>query len=197
MNASSLDGIIEWISPSSGLFPRLDRGEGAPEVAAHQTVLSKLIHGLKQPNVQIEALFTDRRWRLVRSFGPRQKWLAVLEKNSFPCSRESKLPARVDPVTDLIEIGQYADASREQLLALTLWLAPGLWSCRDDDAAMADRGPLTWKPVRLSTDRLEFDSSCLGAEVEVHDGWTVTHQDSTTHIKGEGDLRVTVAQCRY
>jgi hypothetical protein len=24
-------------------------------------------------------------------------------------------------------------------------------------------------------------------EVEVHDGWTVTHQDSTTEIKGEGD----------
>jgi hypothetical protein len=51
--------------------------------------------------------------------------------------------------------------------------------------------------VRLSTDRVEFDSSCLGAEVEVHDGWSVTHQDSTTQIKGQGDLRVTVAQCRY
>jgi hypothetical protein len=81
-------------------------------MAAHQTLLSELIHGLKQPDVQTvtEALFTDRRWRLVRSFAPRQSWLAVLEKNGFPCSRESKLPARVDPVTDLIEIGQYADA---------------------------------------------------------------------------------------
>ena len=59
-------------------------------------------------------------------FAPRQSWLAVLEKNGFPCSRESKLLARVDPATDLIEIGQYADARREQLLALTLWLAPSL-----------------------------------------------------------------------
>jgi hypothetical protein len=108
------------------LFPRLDRGEGAPEVAAHQTLLSELIHGLKQPDVQIEALFTDRRWRLVRSFAPRKSWLAVLEKNGFPCSREIKLPAKVDPATDLIEIGQYADASREQVLVLTLWLAPSL-----------------------------------------------------------------------
>ncbi len=33
--------------------------------------------------------------------------------------RESELPVRVDPVTYLIEIGQYADASREQILALT------------------------------------------------------------------------------
>jgi len=166
-------------------------------MAAHQTLLSELISGLKQPNVQTETLFTDRRWRLVRSFAPRQSWLAVLEKNGFPCSRESELPVRVDPATDLIEIGQYAGASREQLLALTLWLAPSLWSCQDDDAPMADGGPLTWEPVRLSTDRVEFDSTCLGAEVEVHDGWTVTHQDSTTQIKGEGDLRVTVAQGRY
>jgi hypothetical protein len=69
------------------LFPRLDRGEGAPEVAAHQTLLSELIHGLKQPDVQTKALFTDRRWRLVRSFAPRQSWLAVLEKNGFRGSR--------------------------------------------------------------------------------------------------------------
>ncbi len=52
------------------LFPRLDRGEGAPEAAAHQTLLSEVIRGLKQPDVQTEALFADRRWRLVRSFAP-------------------------------------------------------------------------------------------------------------------------------
>jgi hypothetical protein len=72
------------------LFPRLDRGEGVPEVAAHQTLLSELIHGLKQPDVQTEALVTDRRWRLVRSFASRQSSLAVLEMNGFPCSRGSK-----------------------------------------------------------------------------------------------------------
>jgi hypothetical protein len=105
----------------------------------------------------------------------------------------------VGPVADLIEIGQYADASREQLLALTLWLAPSLWSCRDGDAAMADRVPLTWEPVRLCTDNVEFDSSCLGAEVEVHDGWTVTgtNQDSAIQIEGRGDLKGTITQCRY
>ncbi len=76
-------------------------------------------------------------------------------------------------------------------------VAPSLWSCQDDDAPMADGFLLTWEPVRLSADRVEFDSTCLGAEVEVQDGWTVTHLDSTTQIKGEGDLRVTVAQGRY
>ncbi len=44
---------------------------------------------------------------------------------------------------------------------------------------------------------MEFDSSCLNAEVEVHDGWRVTHQDSTTKIKGEGDLKGTITQCCY
>jgi hypothetical protein len=38
-------------------------------VAAHQsrdqTLLSELIRGLKQPDVQTEALFTDHHWRLV------------------------------------------------------------------------------------------------------------------------------------
>jgi hypothetical protein len=111
--------------------------------------------------------------------------------------RVNFLLSRVDPVTDLIEIGQYADASTEQLLALTLWLGPSLGPCRDDDAGMADRGPLTWEHVRLCTDHVQFDSSCLGAEVEVHDGWTVTHQDSTTQIEGKGNLKGTITQCRY
>ncbi len=110
--------------------------------------------------------FTNCCWRLVHRFAPRQSWLAVLERNGFQCCRESELPVKVDPVADLIEIGQYADASTEQLLVLTLWLAPSLGSCRDDDAVMADRGPLTWEPVLLCTDNVEFDSSCLGAEVD-------------------------------
>ncbi len=116
--------------------------------------------------------------------------------NCFPCSRKSKLPARMDLVTDLIEIGQYAHASREQLLALTLWLIPSLGSCRDD-AAMADSGLLTWEPVRFCTDHVEFDSSCLGAEVGVHDGGAVTHQDSATQLEGKGNLKGTITQCCY
>jgi hypothetical protein len=57
---------------------------------------------------------------------------------------------------------------------------------RDDDAVMVDRGPLTWEPVQLCTDSVQFDSCCidnvkfdscrLGSEVEVHD--LVTHRRS-------------------
>ncbi len=51
---------------------------------------------------------------------------------------------RIDPVIDLVEIGQYAGASRDQLLRLTLWLATSMTG-RQDDVAMvpADQGPLT------------------------------------------------------
>jgi hypothetical protein len=62
---------------------------------------------------------------------------------------------------------------------------------------MTDRGLLTLEPVRLCTDNVEFDSSCLGAEVEVHDGRTVTHQDSATKIECEGGLTGTITQSHY
>jgi hypothetical protein len=47
------------------LFPHLDRGEGAPEVAEHQKLLSDVINGLQQDEDSIEQLFTDERWQLV------------------------------------------------------------------------------------------------------------------------------------
>jgi hypothetical protein len=138
-------------------------------VAVHQALISDVLRGLCQTNVQIGPLFTDNRWRLVRSSAPRRSWLNVLTKNGFPCSVEDELPIRVDSVVDLIEIGQFADASRDQLLQLT-WLAPSLRFCKDNDVVMVDRGPLTWAPVSLSTDRVVFDTSCLGTKTEHHDG---------------------------
>jgi hypothetical protein len=44
-------------------------------------------------------------------------------------------------------------------------------SCQHDAVAMvpADRGPLTWAPVRLNVDTIEFDTSSLGADVRMHD----------------------------
>jgi hypothetical protein len=68
---------------------------------------------------------------------------------------------RIDPVIDLVEIGQYAGASRDQLLRLTLLLATSMTG-RQDDVVMvqADQGQLTWAPVRLSVSNIEFDDSC-------------------------------------
>ena len=82
---------------------------------------------------------------------------------------EVETGCRIDPVTravsDLVEIGQHADATRNQLLRLTMWLAMSMRSCQHDDVAMvpADRGPFTWATVRLNVDNIEFNTSSLGA----------------------------------
>jgi hypothetical protein len=57
---------------------------------------------------------------------------------------------------------------------------------------MVDRGPLTWAPVSLSTDRVVFDKSCLGTETEHHDVWTVIHTDIVTRIELEGNLSLII-----
>jgi hypothetical protein len=110
---------------------------------------------------------------------------------------ENEDPSRVDPVLDLIEIGQFADADREQLLKLVLWLAPNMRSCRKDNAEMVDRGQLAWAPVQLETVNVEFDTSCLGTTVEIYGMWEVIHKDSLTRIEREGNLMGIIKQCRY
>jgi hypothetical protein len=49
---------------------------------------------------------------------------------------------RIDPVADLVGIGWYAEATRDQLLCLTIWLAARMLSCRDVAIAQVDQGPL-------------------------------------------------------
>ncbi len=95
----------EWLEPfrralcvvdCKRLFPSLDRGKGVPDVAVHQALISDVLRGLRQADVQIGRLFTDNSWRLVRSSAPQRSWLNVLNKNGFPCSVEEELPTRVD-----------------------------------------------------------------------------------------------------
>ena len=182
-----------------GLFPRLDRREGVREDAVHQALLSDVIHGLQQGEGPVEHLFADERWQRVKCSAPRQSWLSILNKNGFPCGMEVEAGSRIDPVIDLVEIGQYADATRDQLLRLTMWLATSMRSCRHEDAAMApvDHGPLTWAPVRLSVDNIEFDTSSLGAAVRMHGTFTATTRDSVTRIEKNGSQIGTVNQGRF
>jgi hypothetical protein len=102
------------------LFPRLDRGEGAPEVAVHQALLFDVIHSLRQGEGPVERLFADIRWQRVRSSASRRSWVSILNKYGFPCEMEVDMGCRIDPVIDLVEIGQYAGASRDQLLRLII-----------------------------------------------------------------------------
>jgi hypothetical protein len=146
-------------------------GKGAPEVAVHQALLFDVINNLQQEEFLAKNLFTDERWQLVRSSAPRRSWLSILHKIGFPCGMEFETGCRIDLVSDLVEID--ADATRNQLLRLTMWLATSMRSCQHDGVP-ADRGPLTWAPVRLNVDNIVFDTSSLGAELRMHGNFQVT-----------------------
>jgi hypothetical protein len=63
------------------------------------------------------------------------------------------------PLIDLVGIVQYADALLEQLLCLTLWLATSMRSGRHDVAMVPAKGQLIWAQVKLSMDKVGFDSA--------------------------------------
>jgi hypothetical protein len=134
----------------------------------------------------VEHLFTDIRWQRVRSSnedGGGYFTEQACIQHGFPCKMEVDTGCRFDPAINLVEIGQYAGASRDQLLSrcLTLWSMTG----RQDDVAMvlAAQGPLTWAPVLFSVSNIEFDDSCLGAEVLMHGTFKATTKDSLTRIQ--------------
>ena len=165
----------------------------------HQALISDVRHGLRQREGPVGHLFADDRWGFVRSSAPRRSWQAVLSRKGFPCSMENESTGRIDPVTDLVEIGQYADADRDTLLQLTIWLATSLRSCRDQDTEMAleDRGPLSWAPVRLSEEHIEFDTSCLETAEARHGDFRLMTKDSLTRIERDGSIIGTVSQGRF
>ncbi len=62
-------------------------------------------------------------------------------------------------------------------MTLTLWLATSMMSRRDEDVIMADRGPLAWAPVLLSTEHVEFDNCSMETEIISKDGLTRIEKD--------------------
>ncbi len=107
--------------------------------------------------------------------------MSVLRKDGFPCGGEKEAAGSVDPVGDLVEIGQFAEADRDRLLTLTLWLATRMRSRRDEDVIMTDRGPLAW--VRLSMEHVEFDTCSMETDVEVHGAFEIISKDGLTRIE--------------
>ena len=62
---------------------------------------------------------------------------------------------------------------------------------------MADRGPLTWAPIQLSTQRVVFDTSCMESVSETHGGYVCTAKDSVIRVESDGHLRALVNQGRF
>ena len=100
-------------------------------------------------------------------------------------------------VTDLVGIGRHVEATRAQLLRLTLWLATSIRDSRAEVKQQVDRGPLSWAPVRLSVSNVQFDDSCLDAEVQVCAAYRLVTRDSCTKIERDGSLIGIVNQGRF
>ncbi len=62
---------------------------------------------------------------------------------------------------------------------------------------MADRGPLTWAPIQLSTEQVAFDNSCLECASETHGGYVCKAKDSEVRIERDLHLRALVNQGRF
>ena len=67
------------VAKTAKLFPRLDRGEGVPEVPVHQTLLHDILTGLNRPEPNVAALFADVRWEAVRSTAPLAVWRRTMQ----------------------------------------------------------------------------------------------------------------------
>jgi hypothetical protein len=71
------------------LFPPLDRGEGVPEVPAHQALLHDVIGRLKRGDCPIPSLFAVERWNAVRSSIPWHSWQHVLHRHGLAGATEA------------------------------------------------------------------------------------------------------------
>ncbi len=65
-----------------------------------------------------------------------------------------------------------------RILTLTLWHhATSMKSRCDEDVILADRGPLAWAQVRLSTEHVEFDTCSMETDVQVHGAFEIISKD--------------------
>ena len=196
-----------WLDPlrrvlsmadTQALFPRLNRGEGAAEVPVHQALLHDVLAGLARPNPNRQELFTDERWDDVVSTAPLTVWLHTMRAHGLVSLTSSTDLAgrRTAPIADMLALGHCPEISTACLRSLCLALAPHLRS-RTVLPEEPDRGPLTWEPVRLATDRVEFVWLDETAGTETLGQYTVTRRDGLAWIREGGRHIGTVTQGRW
>ena len=172
------------VADAATLFPRLDRGEGAPESRPHQALIHDVLAGLHEPACNIPALFSDERWNLIRCTAPLWVWRKILAAQGLLSSSEATgwTDRQTVPIAELVQLGHYPEITVDCLRSLVLGLAPHLRTASLEPAGI-DSGPLTWEPVRLATDRVEwgFDDGTAGTD---------TVGCYTIHTK-DGPVRIT------
>ena len=177
------------------LFPRLDRGLGTPAPSTHQQLLHDVIAGLKSSEVPVATLFEDSRWSEVRSLAPVRSWRESLIRRNIICHLDVVDPAGVDPIWDLVGLGTSGECSRGTMLDLTICLAPSLRDARRADVVMEDTNPLTWEPLRLQQEGIEFVHAPR-TNVANYGSYTVISKDNLSRIERDGEYLATINQSR-
>ncbi len=62
---------------------------------------------------------------------------------------------------------------------------------------MANRGPFTWAPIQLNTERVSFDTSCMECASKTLGGYVCTARDSVIRTEHDGHLLAIVYQGRF
>ena len=183
------------------LFPPLDRGQGVPEVPAHQALLHDVIGGLKRGDCPIPSLFADERWNAVRSAIPWHSWQHVLLRHGLAGATEPWTGTErfTGPILDLLHLGACPGIAPDVLLDLVIALGPYIRSSQGRDAAMEDslRGPLGCAPVRLllPADAFVFTDSTGGQAV--YGPYTTTTKDGLVRVEQAGSHIGIIKQSRW
>ena len=186
------------VAKTATLFPRLDRGEGASEVPVHQALLHDMLSGLNRREPNVGALFADARWEVVRSTAPLAVWRSTMRLHGLDSlTREDDVSNRhLGPITDMLALGNCPEVSVDCLKSLLVALAPHL-RCTEERMAEPDGGPLTWAPVRLAAEMVEFVwTDTTAGSVEVGQ-YSIATNDGLTRVRLGGQHVATLTQGRW
>ena len=186
------------VAKTAKLFPRLDRGEGVTEAPVHQTLLHDILTGLNRPEPNVAALFADARWEAVRSTAPMAMWRKTMQLHGLESlTSEENISARhLAPIMDILALGNCPEVSVDCLKSLCVALAPHLRSTHEVTAE-PDGGPLTWSPVRLAVDKVEFVwNDTTAGSIEIGQ-YTVVTKDGLTRVNLGGHHVATMTQGRW
>ena len=187
------------LADAAVLFPRLARGEGAPEAQTHQLVLHDALRALSRPSCEPSRVFGDERWLHVRSTAPLYVWLNLLSRHGLVSSLDLSCGGvrQTGPIMDLVALGHFPEATPDCLRSLCLGLAPYLTTARAEGAPIGDPDPLSWAAVRLSTDRVTFTFKDDSAQTTQVGPYSVAIKDGLTYVKRDDGHAVTLNQGRW
>ena len=112
------------LADAAVLFPRLARGEGAPEAQTHLLILHNALRALSRPSSEISRVFADERWLHVRSTAPLSVWSNLLCSHSLVNLLDLYF-GRVGqtgpgPIADLVALGHCPRVTRDCLRSCDL-----------------------------------------------------------------------------